>query len=85
MPGPSAIWLLNCRRCDDIFRVTERMRSCECAHASGQLDALEVPQVEGLQARLLSIEWEDYDGVIEGESRQWKVAREPLPAGADNE
>jgi hypothetical protein len=55
------------------------MRSCQCAHVSGQLDAQERPQVEGIQGRLLRIDWEEYDGAAVGEARRWVVAQDELP------
>jgi hypothetical protein len=60
--------LLNCLHCDDIVKLVENERRCECGHARGSLSMDPTPSVHG-PARVLEITWEAYDGLAEGETR----------------
>ena len=62
--------LLNCKSCDDVLKLVDKTRTCECGQSSGRLDN-ETPQVVGALARLLNIPWEDYDSVAAGLERRW--------------
>jgi hypothetical protein len=59
-----AMLLLNCTRCDDVVKLVEKERRCECGlttgwHTDDQL-------VTGGPHRVLTIDWEVYDGFVEG-------------------
>lgn len=63
----SPMLLLNCTRCDDVVALTEKVRICECGQTRGKLGA--DGNVEALGAtRVLTIDWEVYDGLVEGGS-----------------
>ena len=78
----STMKLLNCRRCDDVVKlVSDKERSCECGLAKGKIIAeteraghiyAERIQLTG-SARVLEISWEAYDGIAEGEQRDFGV------------
>jgi len=55
--------LLNCTRCDDVLQIIDKGRSCECGQSHG------VALGDGVAitgpARVLTIEWESYDGLSE--------------------
>jgi hypothetical protein len=72
-PLVDCMYLLNCRACDDVVKLVEKSRSCECGKSSGLLNG-----VGGLYwligpCRALAITWEAYDGITEGESRPFIV------------
>jgi hypothetical protein len=68
----SSLLLMNCRRCDDVVKLVEKERACECGLARGkETDAGEVT-VTG-SVRVFTITWEAYDGIEEGESRGFGV------------
>ncbi len=56
--------LLNCARCDDVLQLVDKIRFCTCELASGRLNG-DQPLVSGA-ARVLTIDWEFYDGLVEG-------------------
>ncbi len=68
--------LLNCQSCDDVVRLTDQNRHCECRRSSGWVSSAPSPHggahITG-PARVLSISWESYDGIIEGEQRPFTV------------
>lgn len=64
--------LLNCQSCDDVVRLTEQNRSCECRKSSGFLTNDRGLHVTG-PARVLLVSWESYDGIAEGEQRPFTV------------
>lgn len=64
------MWLLNCKACDDVLKMIDRSRSCECGKTSGSLRN-DVPRAEGPCARVLRIPWEDYDSTAVGLQRRW--------------
>lgn len=68
-----AIGLLNCRRCDDIVKLIEKSRSCECGASSGRLENESAGAEVTGPARVLLIPWESYDGIVEGEERAFQV------------
>jgi len=54
--------LLNCTRCDDVVKLVEKVRTCECGAARGKLS--DSGEVEALgSARVLAINWRSYDGL----------------------
>jgi len=59
--------LLNCRHCDDIVKLIETERLCECGKTRGFLRGEELV-ITG-SPRVFALEWEAYDGIAEGESR----------------
>ena len=63
--------LLNCRRCDDVVKLVEDERSCECGLSHGRLH--EGAAVTTGPVRLLAIDWETYDGMAPGETREFSV------------
>ena len=68
------MFLLNCTNCDDVQRLSLKVRYCECAQSRGVLHPrTELPKVEGLHARIIEIPWEQYDRAIEGETQTWRV------------
>lgn len=61
----SAMLLLNCIRCDDVVKLIEKVRICECGATHGRVS--DDGEVEALGSpRVLSIGWEVYDGLTEG-------------------
>jgi hypothetical protein len=56
--------LLNCTRCDDVLQLVDKGRFCECGQSHGVANDAGV-SVTG-PARVLTIEWESYDGLTEG-------------------
>ena len=64
--------LLNCRHCDDVVKLVEKERSCECGHARGSVSDSGAVTVSG-SGRVLAISWEAYDGIEEGEARTFTV------------
>ena len=66
------ILLLNCRSCDDILRLDEeRGRACLCGMSAARFVAGKW-MVSG-NARLLKIDFEQYDGAAKGLKRTWEV------------
>lgn len=75
--------LLNCRRCDDVLKLVEdKERSCECGSVRGKIQPevkrdgviyAERVLVIGGASRVFEIPWEAYDGVVEGETRDFRV------------
>jgi len=60
-----ALLLLNCTRCDDVVKLVETVRICECGATRGKVS--DHGDVEALGSpRVLSIDWEAYDGLVEG-------------------
>jgi hypothetical protein len=60
-----ALLLLNCTRCDDVVKLVEKVRICECGGTRGKVD--EDGNVEALGSpRVLSIAWRVYDGLGDG-------------------
>lgn len=70
--SPALMYLLNCRACDDVVKLIEKPRTCECGRSRGGIDGNGDPSVQG-NARVLTIAWEAYDGITEGESRPFTV------------
>lgn len=66
------MFLLNCRSCDDVVKLVDKLRSCECGRSQGAHYANGSHHVSG-PARVLTITWEAYDGITEGESRPFTV------------
>jgi hypothetical protein len=64
--------LLNCQSCDDVVRITDQNRFCECRRSSGFTTPDRGLQVLG-PARVLALSWEAYDGIAEGETRPFTV------------
>lgn len=66
--------LLNCKRCDDILKLSElRTRTCECGSCSGSLDKSGKVTTTG-SPRLFEIPWTEYDLADKsGEWRRWRV------------
>lgn len=62
----SSMKLMNCTRCDDVVKLVETPRQCECGMSSGYV----YPDDSGVSifgpARVLTIAWEVYDGLGEG-------------------
>ncbi len=60
-----ALLLLNCTRCDDVVKLVEKVRICECGGARGK--ASDNGEVEALgSARVLAVGWKAYDGLGDG-------------------
>lgn len=70
-----ALLLLNCKSCDDIYRVhPDRPRACLCGKSTFRIDRdLVMPTGP---SRLIAIGWEDYDGAVPGEDRHWRIVSE---------
>ncbi len=56
--------LLNCTRCDDVLQLVTQVRFCECGQTQGNVTDESGAWVTG-PARVLTIEWESYDGLSE--------------------
>lgn len=68
------MYLLNCTKCDDIQRLVQKPRYCECGECRGAVDSTgNHPEVQGFHARLLKIDWEQYDSAAPGEPKTWTV------------
>lgn len=81
-PNPltgGAMKLINCRRCDDVVKIVEKMRVCECGQSAGrELDGERV-YVSG-PCWVLGIAWMEYDGAgKDAPPRSWSVLAEPHP------
>lgn len=64
------ICLLNCRTCEDIVRLTDKIRTCECGSSRGRMTNLpegNEPHIQGSSARVLAMQFEDYDRLVPGE------------------
>lgn len=68
---PPSLRLLNCTHCDDVVKLVDKERICECGMSRGSDSGAEV-RVSG-PARVLAIEWEVYDGLAEGIERPFRV------------
>ena len=66
------MFLLNCQSCDDVVKLVDKPRLCECGKSAGAHYA-NGTYVSSGPARVLSITWEAYDGITEGESRPFTV------------
>ncbi len=81
-PAHPTMKLLNCRRCDDVVKLVEnKERSCECGSTRGKLQPevtrngtvfAERVLITGAE-RVLEISWEAYDGIAEGEVRDFGI------------
>lgn len=74
---PPPLLLMNCRQCDDVQKVIDTLRCCECARSSGQLVNGEAI-TEG-PCRVLAIDWEQYDGAAPREPRTFIVTDDRFP------
>lgn len=57
--------LMNCTHCDDVLQLIDKQRSCVCGISSGRCMADGSVSMTG-PARVLTIDWEIYDGLVEG-------------------
>jgi hypothetical protein len=57
--------LMNCTRCDDVVKLVDKIRFCECGMCQGVAGEDGSVDVGGA-ARVLTIAWETYDGLAEG-------------------
>jgi len=57
--------LLNCTHCDDVLKLVDQARSCECGRSRGAMQSDNRPSVTG-PARVFTVAWEFYDGLCEG-------------------
>lgn len=65
--------LLNCTRCDDVVKLVDgAKRFCECGLSGGFIDGEGTLAVVG-PCRVLTIDWEVYDGLTEGIARPFGV------------
>ena len=64
--------LLNCTQCDDLLKLVDRVRTCECGRSSGHLTPPRPPVVTG-PARLIEIPWEQYDLASGGHWQRWRL------------
>lgn len=69
----SPLLLLNCVRCDDIVRLVEAYRTCACGRTGGRISLTGAVVDSLVTARVLEIDWESYDGVAEGDPRNFTV------------
>lgn len=69
----ATLLLLNCVCCDDIVRLVEARRACECGRSEGWITLTGAVVKSIVTARVLEIDWESYDGIAEGESRHFTV------------
>ena len=60
------ICILNCRNCEDMQRLTDKIRTCECGKSRGRM-VKDEPEIQGTYARLLAMQFEDYDRLTPGE------------------
>jgi len=67
----AAMFLLNCRRCDDVLKLTElRQRVCECGQTHGIMVG---DQADTNGGRLIELSWEEYDLAAPGETLKCRV------------
>ncbi len=64
--------LMNCTRCDDVVKLVDKGRTCECGLCEGIITADGSVVVNGT-GRVLTIAWEVYDGLAEGIERPFGV------------
>ena len=64
--------LLNCRQCDDVLKLVDKLRSCECGRSTGMLNGHEPPVTTG-PARVFEIPWPEYDQAAGGEWQRWRM------------
>lgn len=64
--------MLNCLNCDDVLRLVEAERKCECGKSSGSCSARGAIATSG-PVRVLQIPWEHYDRARPGEDQSWFV------------
>ena len=64
--------LMNCTRCDDVVKLVENPRNCECGLSRGCVTMDGDTDVFG-PCRVLTIAWEVYDGLAEGIERPFGV------------
>jgi hypothetical protein len=72
MTRSSTMKLLNCRRCDDVQKLVEQERTCECGVTKGSISSKGQLSLSG-PGRVFEIDWEAYDGIAEGEERAFGV------------
>jgi hypothetical protein len=66
--------LLNCRECDDVVKLVDKVRSCECGRCTGVLDTNEITIVVTGPARVFEIPWFEYDQAdVPRDRRGWIV------------
>ena len=70
--GKPSMKLLNCTRCDDVVKLVDKERACECGLSRGRVLEDSCVELHG-PARILIIAWEDYDGLAEGIERLFGV------------
>lgn len=67
--------LLNCKRCDDLVKLVDKQRACECRQSTGrivQVSGVESVDVTG-PARVFEIPWQEYDQAAGGEWQRWRL------------
>lgn len=67
------MYLLNCKKCDDVVKLVDQLRRCECGHSSGQL-LHEQPVLTG-SARLVELPWTEYDNASAGDWQRWRIVK----------
>jgi hypothetical protein len=65
--------LLNCRQCDDVVKLVDKVRSCECGRCTGVLDAVGGTLLVTGPARVFEIPWPEYDQAAGGEWQRWRM------------
>lgn len=86
------MYLLNCTACDDILRIGDKVRRCECGRC-GAWQGMKMPDASFTRLqppgaapnealwltgawRVIRIPWEEYDGAAQGSRRSWSVFAE---------
>lgn len=70
--------LLNCKKCDDVLKLVDKPRSCECGQSTGRVvmgtGERETVTTTG-PARIFEIPWPEYDQASGGEWQQWRLVK----------
>jgi hypothetical protein len=69
--------LLNCRQCDDVVKLVDKTRTCECGQSTGRMvkgtgAPLEATTVSG-PARVFELPWSEYDQAAGGDWQRWRM------------
>lgn len=67
MSDEPTLFLMNCRNCEDVQRITEKLRRCECGKTEAVVLKSGAPEVRGVYGRILAMNFEDYDKLAPGE------------------
>jgi hypothetical protein len=71
--------LLNCKKCDDVLKLVDKPRSCECGQSTGRTGPAGAAGTETVTtsgpARIFEIPWQEYDQASGGEWQRWRLVK----------